>query len=555
MALIINDLKTSTNFLAGTQLKASDLNEAFWQPLLLTNAIAKAIASCDVNLDSVVEETITAETPNLDQIFATALQGLLKYKPETESYNYSQIRFDSSNDESPYIVLESVLRSKTGDVISEIESNRMQILPNSFLIQHKKTGEQDSNIEISFENNKSIITADKFEGLATKLEVNDLSGNENDDYAILLGNDNVVNSLTGFSFNPFTKSLKVPSSTEIKFSANDKITATYYTGTSERANKINLSAGGSSSDYFPLIYGFAVGQNEGKLYATDASKIAIQPSSGYIKAVRFEGTVDKSDTVMVSPQSSNNIYLCGVLNDGQTYKNCYYNPSAYIDPQGNLYASSFQGSASSATYATTIGVTNTSDDDTFYLPFVDSTSTGVKNIYVNSGIYVNPSEGSISATLFDGTADNAIRLSSTKTITLTGVLTGSTTTNFGSDYIGVSTSLATKYLPTVIGINGSLKNKTVSVSWADGTSANLYTSAWIAYLLIDPNNASPVTCVFKHTANNSYTSEYKTASKYNWRLKVASGNVLTLQWSSSSSFADTSDFVGTIVFVPIKISS
>jgi len=71
---------------------------------------------------------------------------------------------------------------------------------------------------------------------------------------------------------------------------------------------------------------------------------------------------------------------------------------AYIDP-----ASVTVGSATNATNADNLAVTASTTNADFYVPFIDSSTTGDKAFYVASGVKINPSTGYITGGISGGT--------------------------------------------------------------------------------------------------------------------------------------------------------
>lgn len=551
MALIINNLKKSTSFSAGTQLKADDLNDSFEQPIKITNAIAEAIAACDTDLDTVAETTISADTPDLEDIFAKALKSILSFKPSVSSLNYARMNFSANENNDPILTLESVIRSDTDTVVNKTS---MTLTPTTIYV-----GDETNDKKIEINPTTSTITATNFIGTATKATMTNVSNDV--DYNVLLGLNNEVHYNSDFTYNPNKKRLTLPQDTVIRFGSystiyyNLSFNAYYYSGTAEIAETVNLEEQTEDSD-FPIVFNY----ENGKLAETQG--VTVNPFTKTITADYFNGIASHTEKIKIQTTNST-IYLGGVLGTtSDSYYSMYVNSQVYIDSVGGLHAPSFYGEATSASKATNIAVTSTSSASTFYLTFTNSTNTTSGTVYANSNIKVKPSEGIIYATKFVGTATQAERLSSNKRIELTGALSGYTTTDF-SDSAVIQARLASDYYPIVKQMNNSqMKGITLSVS-INGVTKNLENFAWIMYAKAASGygGAGPHLYCFIHKyAGDTHTTEFQSTDRYRFVLEYSNSKWYIKYRDLNSGY--TSDYSQwgvaderffTMVICPIKL--
>lgn len=486
MALTITNLIDETNFKAGSQLKANDLNTAFNQPIKLTNALSLAIASFATGSTEVDLETITQS--QLKEIYINALKDIKKLKIGN---NEASIDFGTqgTNNDEPFLTL----NSKYNDAKTTLK------LTHSLISIY--ANDTPSNA-ITFNPTTSTVTASVFEGTASKVKTT--TSTANTDYHIWFGTNNQLFKSDKIKFNPSTGTMKLNGT--IDFGNGVTLSQSGFDGVSEMANSIKVTEDTTTNQWYYILFGDDMGGGDYyDCFYNDS--LMYNPYSKTLKADYIEGIADKADQIHTSYASASKFYLTGVNSAQAGYKNAYYNPNVYVE-NGVLYASSFEGRTTSATNADFLEVNSTSEsNDSFYLLFAKNTSNYVP-VYYNSGIKINPNTKIITANI-NGNSTSATGFYRAKTISLTGMFTGSVSTKFSNSN--------TVYLPIGYAADYGIK--------AMAPNERAHTSS--GYYYINVGNAS---CCFV-LEMNLYNGGYTGAIYFNVSSKTA---VETSVWHALS---------------------
>lgn len=414
MALVFKNMNNETSFEAGKQLRASELNTSFLQPIKEINAMSLAIASflneeIDVDLDYISET-------DLKNDYITALKSLREFRVPTTD-NYAKLELGNAlGTLTPYAILSA------NEGLNKLE---VKVTPNNFNITR-------GNKSVAMNLVTSTITADIFDGLALMLQNNEATGSEF--LPIWMGNENEGYTSSNLAFRPSDNVLKMASSASIQFgSVSSYINASNYTGTSNYTNSTYVTSNNQNNIYYLNFSEEPDSNGYAEIYRN--SNLKVNPSSGTIFANLFDGVSTKANTIYAySPSSSEKIYLAGTTETTLGYKSLAINENIYIK-NNTLYAPYFHGEASLAGKANVVNVTTTSSNSSYYIPFVSGNSEGYKSLAISSLLTVNPSTKTISANI-SGTANDAKKFSSNKTISLGGMFTGSVTSDFADTSSG-----------------------------------------------------------------------------------------------------------------------
>ena len=411
LALNITDLKEGTDFQAGNILKANELNEAFEQPIKLTNALSLALASFALSDEQIDISTTTQN--KLTSLYKGAFNDILRYKVPRTS-NIAGITFEKDANNNPILKMSSS---------NDTQNTTFEMTPS--VIKIYSTSGSTTPIEISPTEGK--ITASVFDGVASQIK---LTGTSSSSYFnVWFGKDNVLYGSDKIQFNPSTGTLKINGSIDF---GGETMNASGFTGTTTYAEKLQvIKAPSTNTDYHVL---FADG-NGNVYYSSD---LTYNPVDKVLSASYFSGIATKTDLLKTSqiPASNGKYYftlLKTLPTTGHEYQEVYYNPYVYIEGNAIYARDGFKGTATSALRASSIDVTEEKDSAMYYVPFATrQAGSGYDGtLKYNSNFKYNPATNTLYANI-TGSSTSATKFSAPKTIKFTGMFTGSTDTDFSS---------------------------------------------------------------------------------------------------------------------------
>ena len=413
LALTITGLKEGTNFKAGNILKANELNEAFEQPIKLTNALSLALASFALK-DSDVDIRTISQT-NLTSKYKEAFEDILRYKaPRTN--NIAEITFVKDTNNNPILKMSSSNATKT---------TTFEMTPS--VIKIYSTSDSTSTTPIEIDPTDGKITASVFEGVASKVKLTASSSSSY--FNVWFGKNNVLYGSDKVQFNPSTGTLKITGSIDF---GGTKMSASGFEGTSAYAEKLQVtSAPSTNTDYHVLF-----ADEDGTTYYSD--DLIYNPVDNALSASSFYGIATKTDLLKVSqiPDSNAQYYFTLLKTEPTTdheYQEVYYNPYVYIEGNAIYARDGFKGTASSALRASSIDVTEEKDSAMYYVPFatMQAGSGYDGTLKYNSNFKYNPATNTLYANI-TGSSTSATKFSTPKDINISGMLTGTTSTDFSS---------------------------------------------------------------------------------------------------------------------------
>jgi len=257
------------------------------------------------------------------------------------------------------------------------------------------------------------------------------------------------------------------------------ITATTFNGnlngnassssSSTTSTTIDITDTDINSVYYPTFVSSS-GTNQTLRADISTTPLSYNPSTSNLTATTFTGSLSGNASTSTTSTNSVNIgvtsddtngsyYLPFVKTSGTGDKPLYIDdattPLTYNPSTSNLTATTFTGdlvgnasssttatNATNATNAVNVGITSDNTSGTCYLPFVKTSGTGDKPLYIDdvtTPLTYNPSTSNLSATLFTGNL-NGNATSSTFSTTATNAV------NVG---ITLDNSSGTYYLPFV----------------------------------------------------------------------------------------------------------
>ena len=422
MALNITYLTTKTKFKTGTNLKANALNEAFEQPIKLTNSLSLALASFAL-ADTQVDISTISQT-ELTSIYKDAFKDILRYKAPNTS-NIAGITFEQDGSKNPILKMSSSNATKT---------TTFEMTPSVIKIYSTSGSTSTSPIEINPTEGK--ITAIVFDGVASKIKL--VSSSSSNYFNVWFGKDNVLYDSDKVQFNPSTGTLRINGSIDFY---GTKISASGFEGTTAYAEKLKVTLAPSTNTDYHVLFA----DDHGTTYFSD--DFTYNPVDNVLSASSFYGIARRTNLLKITQSSdSNSKYYFSLLKtlptSGSEYKEVYYNPYVYIEGNAIYALGGFKGTASSALRASSIDVTEDTSTNLYYVPFTDINdgSTGYDGkLKYNSNLKYKPSTNTLYANV-TGSSTTATSFSSPKTINITGMFTGSTST-----YFSTTTNLEVSY--------------------------------------------------------------------------------------------------------------
>lgn len=411
LALNITDLKEETNFKAGNILKANELNEAFEQPIKLTNALSLALASfalkdSDVDIRTISQELLTSK-------YKEAFEDILRYKaPGTN--NIAKITFVKDANNNPILKMSSS---------NATQNTTFEMTPS--VIKIYSTSGSTTPIEINPTEGK--ITASVFDGVASQIKLTETYSSSY--FNVWFGTSNILYGSDKIQFNPSTGTLKINGSIDFNGTI---MNASGFTGTTTYAETLQVTeAPSTNTDYHVL---FADG-NGNVYYSSD---LTYNPVDNVLSASSFYGIAQRTDLLKTSQiTDSNSRYYFTLLKTeptvGYEYQEVYYNPYVYIEGNTIYARGGFKGTASSALRASSIDITEETSSDLYYVPVATrKAGSGYDGtLKYNSNFKYNPATNTLYANI-TGSSTSATKFSTPKDINISGMLTGTTSTDFSS---------------------------------------------------------------------------------------------------------------------------
>lgn len=411
LALNITGLSNGTSFQAGKILKANALNTAFEQPIKLTNALSLALASfaltdSDIDIRTISQEELTSK-------YKGAFEDILRYKAPGTNNNIAEITFVKDANNNPILKMSSSNAS---------EMTTFEMTPSVIKI-YSSSG--SAPIEINPTDGK--ITASVFDGVASKVKLTASSSSSY--FNVWFGTNNILYGSDKVQFNPSTGTLKINGSIDFNGTI---MSASGFGGTSAYAEKLQVtSAPPTNTDYHVLF-----ASEDGTTYYSD--DLIYNPVDNVLSASSFSGIATRANLLKVTQSSaSNDKYYFTLLKTEPTvdheYQEVYYNPYVYIEGNAIYARDGFKGTASSALRASSIDIAEETSSTLFYVPFatMNAGSGYDGTLKYNSNFKYNPATNTLYANI-TGSSTSATKFSSQKDIKISGMLTGTTKTDFSS---------------------------------------------------------------------------------------------------------------------------
>ena len=278
LALNITGLSNGTNFKAGNILKANELNEAFEQPIKLTNSLSFALASFAIK-DSTIDISTISQT-ELTSKYKEAFKDILRYKaPGTD--NIAEITFAQDRN-NPILKMSASNASET---------STFEMTPS--VIKIYSTSGSTSPIEISPIEGK--ITASVFDGLALKVKLTESSSSNY--FNVWFGKDNALYDSDKIQFNPSTGTLKINGSIDFN---GTKISASGFEGTTAYAEKLKVTLAPSTNTDYHVLFA----NDDGTTYYSN--DFTYNPVENVLSASSFYGIARRTNLLKITQISDSN---------------------------------------------------------------------------------------------------------------------------------------------------------------------------------------------------------------------------------------------------------
>lgn len=417
LALNITGLNPETNFQAGKILKANELNDAFEQPIKLTNALSLALASfalkdSDVDIRTISQELLTSK-------YKEAFEDILRYKaPGTSgTSNIAEITFEKDANNNPILKMSSSNATKT---------TTFEMTPSVIKIYSTSGSTSTTPIEINPTEGK--ITASVFNGVASQIKLTASSSSSY--FNVWFGKDNVLYGSDKIQFNPSTGTLKINGSIDFNGTI---MNASGFTGTSAYAEKLQVTSAPLTNTNYHVLFA----SKDGTTYYSD--DLTYNPVDNALSASSFFGIATRANLLKVTQSTDSNVrYYFTLLKTLPTtdheYQEVYYNPHIWIEGNAIYAQDGFKGTASSALRASSINVAKETSSSLYYVPFAtpNTNSSGYDGtLKYNSNFKYNPATNTLYANV-TGSSTSATKFSSPKDIKISGMLTGTASTDFSS---------------------------------------------------------------------------------------------------------------------------
>ena len=196
--------------------------------------------------------------------------------------------------------------------------------------------------------------------------------------------------------------------------------------------------------------------------------------------------VDGSSDISITTELSNTGVVAGTYgqssNASPAHGTTFSVPSFTVDEDGRITSASTSTITLPADKNTDTKVTQTPSSDNENYPIILTSNTGetgtTSSVLYDTGVTVNPSTNTITATTFkgslDGTAGQANKLSSAKNIALSGDVTGSVAFD-GSDNVSITTKVNDKFLNHTITATAG-DDDVIILTSESGTNSVKYTA-------------------------------------------------------------------------------
>ena len=187
------------------------------------------------------------------------------------------------------------------------------------------------------------------------------------------------------------------------------------TGGGGSTGTINITDTPTSGTYYPT---FVDSAGTSKILRADVSTtpMTYNPLTGTLTTLNINAkpnfTQDEIDAVR---------YIAFTAGSGNREISVNTNSLLCVNPSNStIYASNFDGLASNSTNAVNVGITTDNTSGTYYLPFVKTSASGYKQLYIDDTtgpLNYNPSTGTLTTTNFNGLASTSTTLNVTNTNT------------------------------------------------------------------------------------------------------------------------------------------
>ena len=179
------------------------------------------------------------------------------------------------------------------------------------------------------------------------------------------------------------------------------------TGTASAASTITTTSDNTATTCFIPFTNSTAGTSKSLLIDDNVGPLTYNPSNGNLTATTFTGTASSASTITTtSDNTATTCFIPFTNSTAGTSKSLLIDdnvgPLTYNPSNGNLTATTFTGTASSAS---TITTTSDNTATTCFIPFIKSTAGTSKSLFIDDNVgplTYNPSNGNLTATTLTG---------------------------------------------------------------------------------------------------------------------------------------------------------
>ena len=211
--------------------------------------------------------------------------------------------------------------------------------------------------------------------------------------------------------------------------STNTITATTFSG--DLSGNVLIQDDNTNATFYPVFVSNNTGELPLKVDKT-TNPLSYNPNTGNLTATTFSGTATTATTATNITTTSDNTagtyYIPFSKTTAGTSTALYLDdtttPLTYNPSTNTIIATIFSGTATTATNATNVGITTDNTSGTYYLPFVKTSGTGNKQLFIDdttTPLSYNPSTANLSTSIFTGSANitNAVNTYTFVATTLT----------------------------------------------------------------------------------------------------------------------------------------
>jgi hypothetical protein len=171
-------------------------------------------------------------------------------------------------------------------------------------------------------------------------------------------------------------------------------------GTATNATNVNVTTSNASLNY-PLVFTSSVTAGNKRLYTDTANELHYNPSTKTLTTTTFSGNLNgiasSASKVLITTQTASDDFPIIFGESDSVTSTSVQSVHADAHLNYNPSTNTLTTTQVDAKLNGPVQTTNTNTNATYYISFVNSSSTGMRYTYVDAGLYYNPSTNELSA--------------------------------------------------------------------------------------------------------------------------------------------------------------